>query len=80
MITKVEAIIKNQVGELTDFDVDTITKETLISDFGLVSLDFLSIQVALKRALGINVDLNQLTEANLTTFGELVEFLSKVNQ
>ncbi len=80
MITKVESIIKNQVGELTDFDVDTITKETLISDFGLVSLDFLSIQVALKRALGINVDLNQLTEANLTTFGELVEFLSKVNQ
>ncbi|AZS50108.1 hypothetical protein DM558_04655 [Entomomonas moraniae] len=74
---KIETIIKDQVGELTDFDVDTINKETLISDFGFVSLDFLSIQVALKRALGINVDLNQLTEANLTTFGELVEFLSK---
>lgn len=74
---KIETIIKDQVGELTDFDVDTINKETPISDFGFVSLDFLSIQVALKRALGINVDLNQLAEANLTTFGELVEFLSK---
>ncbi|WP_392566639.1 acyl carrier protein [Utexia brackfieldae] len=77
----IESLIKEQVDELTDFDVTTITQETPVSEFGFVSLDFISIQVALKRASGVTVDLSQLAEANVTTFGELIAFLSQaINQ
>lgn len=47
----VETVITNVIGELTDFDIDTLTEDTLISDIHLVSLDYVSIQVALKKNL-----------------------------
>lgn len=75
---KIQDIIKNQLDEVTDFDVSTITDDTLVSDFGLESLDFISIQVALKRAFGITVDLNLLSESNVVTFNDLVNFLDEI--
>ncbi|MFO2462461.1 phosphopantetheine-binding protein [Pseudomonas sp. 15FMM2] len=70
----VETVITNVIGELTDFDIDTLTEDTLISDIHLVSLDYVSIQVALKKELGIAIDVNKLPEINLSTLGDLYTF------
>jgi acyl carrier protein len=67
-------VITNVIGELTDFDVATITEHTLISDIYLVSLDYVSIQVALKKELGIAIDVNKLPAANLSTMGDFYTF------
>lgn len=75
MSTTISDIVKEQIDELTGYDIDSITDETPVSDFELASLDFLSIQVALKRALDIKVDLGLLAEANIQTYGELIDFL-----
>ncbi|MVW86153.1 hypothetical protein [Pseudomonas sp. PB101] len=70
----VSTVVNNVIGELTDFDVATITDQTLISDIHLVSLDYVSIQVALKKELGIAIDVNKLPEAKLSTMGDFYAF------
>lgn len=73
----IEEIIKQQIDELTDFDVETLSPDTQLADIGLASLDFLSIQVAIKRNMGIEIDLNHLAAANLTTFSDLTRYLEE---
>lgn len=78
---KIEELVKNQIAEMTDYDIDTITEETSVGDFGLSSLDFISIQVGLKRAFGVTIDLGLMAEANILTFKDLIDFLEKsINQ
>ncbi|MBV4411431.1 acyl carrier protein [Enterobacteriaceae bacterium YMB-R22] len=68
-------LVKQQISDLTDFDVNQLRNETPVAEIGLASLDFLSIQVAIKRKLDIEIDLNRLTTANVTTYGDLITFL-----
>ncbi|MBK4715843.1 MULTISPECIES: acyl carrier protein [Tenebrionibacter/Tenebrionicola group] len=68
-------LVKQQISDLTDFDVNQLRNETSVAEIGLASLDFLSIQVAIKRKLDIEIDLNRLTTANVTTYGDLITFL-----
>ncbi|MEG0965735.1 MAG: phosphopantetheine-binding protein [Pseudomonas sp.] len=70
----IENVINNVIGELTDFDIEQINPQTLISDIHLVSLDYVSIQVALKKELGISIDVNKLPAANLNTMADLYQF------
>lgn len=69
--------LKNLVDELTDFDVESINDSTTIEELDLVSLDFVTIKVEAKKQLGIDIDLNALAERDLSTFGELVDYLER---
>ncbi|WP_395502981.1 acyl carrier protein [Ectopseudomonas mendocina] len=73
----IASVVNNVIGELTDYDVDGITEQTLISDIHLVSLDYVSIQVALKKELGISIDVNKLPAANLNTMGDFYQFCNE---
>ncbi len=70
----IPTVVNSVIGELTDYEIDRITEHTLISDIHLVSLDYVSIQVALKKELGISIDVNKLPTANLNTIGEFYQF------
>ncbi|TQI80565.1 phosphopantetheine binding protein [Serratia fonticola] len=72
-----EAFLKAIIDRLTDIDVDAITDETTIDELDLVSLDFVTIKVEAKNKLGMDIDLNALAEAELDTFGELMDYLEK---
>lgn len=76
----VVVFLKNLVDELTDFDVESISDETTIEELDLVSLDFVTIKVEAKKQLGIDIDLNALADSELSTFGELVDYLEKISQ
>ncbi|WP_177203348.1 phosphopantetheine-binding protein [Izhakiella capsodis] len=45
----IDELLKQQFSELTDFNLDNLKPDTLIQDVGFDSLDFLSIQVVLKK-------------------------------
>lgn len=77
MRQKLEAFLKDLIDQLTDVDVNTITDNTTIEELDLVSLDFVTIKVEAKNKLGIEIDLNALAEADLNTFGELVDYLER---
>lgn len=70
-----EEIVKNLINKLTDFDVNSITDDTPIEDLDLVSLDFVTMKVEIKRELDIDIDLNALAEADLNSFSELINYL-----
>ncbi len=77
MRQKLEAFLKAIIDRLTDVDVDSITDETTIEELDLVSLDFVTIKVEAKNKLGMDIDLNALAEADLNTFGELMDYLER---
>lgn len=74
----VKNIILEQIDNLTDFDVSQLNDETNITDVGLVSLDYVAIQVALKREMDIDVDLNKLAQEDLESIGDLVKYIESL--
>ncbi|KAB8312654.1 hypothetical protein EH228_06200 [Erwinia endophytica] len=75
---KVKEIIVEQIDNLTDFDISQLSDATNITDIGLVSLDYVAIQVALKREMGIDVDLNKLAQENLESIDDLVRYIESL--
>ncbi|MEB5708401.1 phosphopantetheine-binding protein [Pantoea anthophila] len=74
----VKEIIVEQIDNLTDFDISQLSDATNITDVGLVSLDYVAIQVALKREMDIDVDLNKLAQENLESIGDLVRYVESL--
>lgn len=58
----IDELLKQQISELTDFNLDNLKQDTLIEEIGFDSLDFLSIQVALKREFDFLLDFDLITE------------------
>jgi len=76
---ELESFIKAIINRLTDFDVDTLTEQTSLEELDLVSLDFVTIKVEAKNELGIDIDLNALSQAEIDTFGQLMDYLETIN-
>ncbi|MBK4715465.1 MULTISPECIES: acyl carrier protein [Tenebrionibacter/Tenebrionicola group] len=74
----VKGIIVEQIDNLTDFDIAQLSDATKITDVGLVSLDYVAIQVVLKREMDIDVDLNKLAQENLESIGDLVRYIENL--
>ena len=72
----VSDILKDTVGELVDYDVDNINGSTNLGDLNLVSLDYVTIMVKFRKELGLEVDLEAISEAGLKTFDDLVAFVA----
>lgn len=74
----VKEIIVEQIDNLTDFDIAQLSDSTNITDIGLVSLDYVAIQVALKREMDIDVDLNKLAQEDLESIGDLIRYIKSL--
>lgn len=66
-----------QFIELTDVNPEAITKDTLLTELDLVSLDYVSIEVALKKKYGVSVNMAELGQKQISTVGELIDYLSQ---
>ncbi|AMO42181.1 MULTISPECIES: acyl carrier protein [Acinetobacter] len=70
----IKNIVKNLIEELTDYESEKLNDDTAIEEVGLASLDYVSVQVALKKELGINIDLNKLAEIKPNTMKDFYSF------
>ncbi|QWZ60896.1 acyl carrier protein [Acinetobacter pittii] len=70
----IKNIVQSLIEELTDFEGENLNDETTIEEIGLASLDYVSIQVALKKELGINIDLNKLAEIRPNNMKDFYSF------
>ncbi|AWK44185.1 hypothetical protein GPY51_10025 [Photorhabdus laumondii subsp. laumondii] len=75
---KLFELLQSQITELTDIEPEDITLDTLLDDIHLVSLDFVSIQVALKREMGIQLNFDKFQRDNTTTIGDFVNYVSEL--
>ena len=69
--------IVEQVTELTDIDAASITRDTPLSELDLVSLDYVSIEVALKKKYGLAVNMAELAQKQINSVGDFVDYLSQ---
>ncbi len=69
--------IVEQVTELTDIDAESITRDTPLSELDLVSLDYVSIEVALKKKYGLAVNMAELAQKQISSVGDFVDYLSQ---
>ncbi|PXZ07895.1 hypothetical protein DKK70_04355 [Gilliamella apicola] len=69
--------IVEQVTELTDIDAASITRDTPLSELDLVSLDYVSIEVALKKKYGLAVNMAELAQKQISSVGDFVDYLSQ---
>ena len=69
--------IVEQVTELTDIDAELITRDTLLSELDLVSLDYVSIEVALKKKYGLYINMAELAQKQISSVGGFIDYLSR---
>lgn len=75
--SEIFAVLKQTIEEVSDRDPDTIAPETDISSLKLASLDFVSIQVAIKRKFKKVIVLEELPKMNLVTLQDFVDYIEK---
>ncbi|WP_445495471.1 acyl carrier protein [Photorhabdus sp. SF281] len=77
---KLFELLQSQITELTDIEPDDITLDTLLDDIHLVSLDFVSIQVALKREMGIQLNFDKFQRNETTTIADFVNYVRELTK
>ena len=68
--------IKAQICNLTDVEEDDLSPDTPLSELDLVSLDYVSIEVALRKKFGLAVNMAALNQAQVTTLGQFTDYLT----
>lgn len=66
-------ILKNSILELTDHE--EVAPEMKMEDIGLDSLDYVSIQLELKKQLGVQLDFEHLTSQNMSTLNDFSNYV-----
>ncbi|WP_334323907.1 acyl carrier protein [Gilliamella apicola] len=69
--------IVEQISELTDVNSEEITRETPLAELDLVSLDYVSIEVALKKKYGVPINMENLGQKNINTLGDFIDYVSQ---
>lgn len=68
-------LLKSTIAEISDLPPEEIVPQSKIADINLVSLDYVSIQVAVKRKYGVQIDLEDLPKQNLVTIGDFANYI-----
>jgi acyl carrier protein len=66
-------VIKDSILELKDLGEDTVHPDAEIKDLGLDSLDFVEVQVILKRRFGVQVHPGAFAEGRIRSLQEFAE-------
>lgn len=73
-------LLKSTIVELSDVDPGEVAPESKLVDMNLISLDYVSIQVAVKRKYGIQIDLGELEKQNLVTINDFANYISTLRK
>lgn len=66
--------------DLKDFDEDDINKDLTFEELDLDSLDFIEIQVVLKKSYGVTIQAEAFQEGEIDTIGDLCEYVINLNK
>ncbi|MBI2308431.1 MAG: hypothetical protein HYU78_14095 [Rhodocyclales bacterium] len=77
MEPKTREFLAQSVRNICDYDGE-ITETTLLKDLQLESLDYVAIQIDIKRHLGIDIDYDDFTERRIETVGDFVRYIDSL--
>lgn len=67
-------VLTESVQRVSDFDGE-ITEQTILPDLMLESLDYVSIQLDIKRHLGIDIDYDDFKAGAIQTVGDFIRYI-----
>ena len=67
--------LTNTIGDLVDFDVENMTPETGLLELNLDSLDYVSLQLAIRKKYRVEIKFDDFTSGQITTIGEFCEYI-----
>lgn len=70
--------LKEAILSLTDFDEDALSPDSALEDISLDSLDYVEIQVGLKKNFGVQPDGEYLASGKIKTLGELCAYIDSL--
>jgi acyl carrier protein len=66
--------------DLKDFDEDDINKDLTFEELDLDSLDFIEIQVVLKKNYGVTIQAEAFQEGEINTIGDLCKYVINLKE
>ncbi len=71
------SFLTNAIGELVDFEVEDMKLTTGLMELGLDSLDYVSLQLAIKKEYAVEINFDDFTSGQITTIGEFCDYIEK---
>ena len=76
----IEAFLHETIAELVDIDEEDMTPQLLLEDIGLTSLDYVELQVLVRKRYGVEIDPDLLTSGELKNLGDFAGYIRKATQ
>lgn len=67
--------LTNEIGDLVDFDVADMKPATMLLEIGLDSLDYVSLQVSIKKAYGFELNFDDFVSGKIKTLEEFCDYI-----
>lgn len=67
--------LTNAIGDLVDFEVEEMKPETGLLELGLDSLDYVSLQIAIKKKYAVEINFDDFTSGQITNLGEFCSYI-----
>ncbi|PKM45776.1 MAG: hypothetical protein CVV05_05820 [Gammaproteobacteria bacterium HGW-Gammaproteobacteria-1] len=67
--------LTTEIGKLVDFEPDEMRQETSLQELGLVSLDYVSLQLAIRKRYGAEIDFDDFTSGQITNLGQFCSYI-----
>jgi acyl carrier protein len=74
---QVEEFLRNVILELKDVDEDRLVPELVIDSLALDSLDFVEIQLGIKKAYNVSVEPEVFAQGTVRTLGDLIGLIQR---
>lgn len=74
------AVIRDLILELKDDDMENISPESSIESLDLDSLDFVEMQVVVRKKFGVAMDPRAFASRRISTLGEVCSYILELKQ
>lgn len=65
------------IEELVDVDPEQLTRDAVLAELELISLDYVELHVLVKKRYAAELGMEQLVSGEITTLGELTDYIVK---
>lgn len=67
--------LTESIGNLVEFEVENMRPETALSDLGLDSLDYVSLQLAVKKKYAVEINFDDFSSGLITNIAQFCSYI-----
>ncbi|MBR7780556.1 acyl carrier protein [Undibacterium luofuense] len=67
--------LKNEIADLVDFEPEEMKEDTPLAALELDSLDYVSLQLAVKKKFAVQINFDDFTSGQITSLGQFCSYI-----